>query len=174
MVGWTTDPARRGKNAMTTVGEEDPEPPRFHAPSTRSAGGQSPDSGLSDYAVSPFGMPAALLGDEVRVAFLGRTSTEDQQDPRQSLIRQLHSCKSAIPASWVIVAHFYDVESGRMELAARGRGENYERFDIPIARDGGVADLLDEAASQASVRRGDLREHLPGCPPRVRGAVDRT
>ncbi|MQA02173.1 MAG: recombinase [Streptosporangiales bacterium] len=91
-------------------------------------------------------MPAALLGDEVRVAFLGRTSTEDQQDPRQSLMRQLHSCKSAIPASWVIVAHFYDVESGRMELAARGRGENYERFDIPIARDGGVADLLEEAS----------------------------
>ena len=30
-------------------------------------------SGLSDYAVSPLGMPVALLRDEVRVAFLGRT-----------------------------------------------------------------------------------------------------
>src|SRR5215470_12344699 len=102
-------------------------------------------SGLSDYAVSPLGMPVALLRDEVRVAFLGRTSTEDQQDPRQSLLRQLGNSKTVIPESWVIVAHFYDVESGRMELAARGRGDNYERFDIPIARDGGIADLLDEA-----------------------------
>jgi DNA invertase Pin-like site-specific DNA recombinase len=102
-------------------------------------------SGLSDYAVSPLGMPVALLRDEVRVAFLGRTSTEDQQDPRQSLLRQLGNAKTAIPASWVIVAHFYDVESGRMELEARGHGENYERFDIPIARDGGIAGLLDEA-----------------------------
>jgi DNA invertase Pin-like site-specific DNA recombinase len=102
-------------------------------------------SGLSDYAVSPLGMPTALLRDEVRVAFLGRTSTEDQQDPRQSFLRQLGNCKAAIPESWVIVAHFYDVESGRMDLDARGQGSNYERFDIPIARDGGITDLLDEA-----------------------------
>jgi site-specific DNA recombinase len=102
-------------------------------------------SGLSDYAVSPLGMPVALLRDEVRVAFLGRTSTEDQQDPRQSLLRQLGNSKTAIPESWVIVAHFYDVESGRMELEARGQGTDYDRFDIPIARDGGIADLLDEA-----------------------------
>lgn len=102
-------------------------------------------SGLSDYAVSPLGMPTALLRNEVRVAFLARTSTDDQQDPRQSMLRQLGNCKAAIPESWVIVAHFYDVEAGRMELDQRGRGENYERYDIPIARDGGVADLLDEA-----------------------------
>src|SRR5579859_2766642 len=84
-------------------------------------------SGLSDYAVSPLGVPVALLRDEVRVAFLGRTSTEDQQDPRQSLMRQLGNAKTAIPESWVVVAHFYDVESGRMELDQRGHGENYER-----------------------------------------------
>ena len=103
-------------------------------------------SGLSDYAVSPLGVPVAVLRDEVRVAFLGRTSTEDQQDPRQSMMRQLGNSKTAIPESWVIVAHFYDVESGRMELDQRGQSRDYERFDIPIARDGGVADLLDEAA----------------------------
>ncbi len=85
------------------------------------------------------------MRDEVRVAVLGRTSTEDQQDPRQSILRQVGNCKTAIPESWVIVAYFYDVESGRMELDQRGRGENYERFDIPIARDGGIADLLAEA-----------------------------
>ncbi len=112
-------------------------------------------SGLSDYAVSPLGMSTtALLRDEVRVAFLGRTSTEDQQDPRQSLLRQLGNCKTPIPESWVIVAHFYDVESGRLELDQRGHGENYERFDIPIARDGGIADLLDEA--QHPGRRFDV------------------
>ncbi|KAA9163330.1 recombinase family protein [Amycolatopsis acidicola] len=83
------------------------------------------------------------------MAFLGRTSTEDQQDPRQSLVRQLGNCKTALPESWVIVAHFYDVESGRMELDQRGRKENYERFDIPIARDGGIADLLSDAEQPA-------------------------
>ncbi|WP_242582113.1 recombinase family protein [Amycolatopsis sp. 195334CR] len=88
-----------------------------------------------------------MLRDEVRVAFIGRTSTEEQQDPRQSLIRQLGNCKTAIPESWVVVAHFYDVESGRMELGSRGKKGNYEKFDIPIARDGGISDLLTEAAS---------------------------
>ncbi len=103
-------------------------------------------SGLSDYAVSPLGMSAALLRDEVRVAVLARTSTEDQQDPRQSLMRQVGNCRSALPESWAIVAVFFDVESGRMELDQRGKGTDYERFDIPIPRDGGIADLLDEAA----------------------------
>jgi DNA invertase Pin-like site-specific DNA recombinase len=93
-------------------------------------------------------MPAALLRaqEEIRVAVLARTSTEDQQDPRQSIMRQVSTCRTALPNHWVIVAVFYDVESGRMELDQRGHGENYERFDIPIARDGGIADLLAEAA----------------------------
>ncbi|GAA5109076.1 recombinase family protein [Haloechinothrix salitolerans] len=112
------------------------------------------DAGLSDYAISPFAMPASLLRDEVRVAFLGRTSTEDQQDPRQSLMRQLGNCKAALPESWVIAAHFYDVESGRMELDLRGRGVNYERFGIPISREGGIAELLTEAAEPG--RRFDV------------------
>jgi site-specific DNA recombinase len=103
--------------------------------------------GLSDLAVSPFGLPVALLRGEVRVAFVGRTSTEDQQDPRQSLLRQLERSRTALPAAWVIVCHFYDVESGRLELADRGHGVGIEeRFDIPIPRDGGLADLLAEAA----------------------------
>jgi site-specific DNA recombinase len=84
-------------------------------------------SGLSDYAVSPLGIPTALLRGEVRVAVLGRCSTEEQQDPRQSLVRQVGTCRTAIPESWVIVAHFYDVESGRMDLDQRGHGTGYER-----------------------------------------------
>jgi DNA invertase Pin-like site-specific DNA recombinase len=72
--------------------------------------------------------------------------TEEQQDPRQSLIRQLRNSKSAPPEARAVVCHFYDVESGRMELPSRGRKRGYERFDIPIARDGGITDLLAEAA----------------------------
>lgn len=102
-------------------------------------------SRLSDLAVSPFGLPLALHAKDVRVAWVGRTSTEEHQDPRQSLLRQLERSKVVLPESWVIVCHFYDVESGRMELEQRGRGTNYERFDVPIARDGGIADLLTEA-----------------------------
>ena len=102
-------------------------------------------SGLSDYAVSPLGAPLAFMRDEVRVAFLGRTSTDDQQDPRQSILRQVGNSRAAIPESWVIVAHFYDVESGRLELDARGRRTDYDRYDIPISRDGGITELLDEA-----------------------------
>ncbi len=101
---------------------------------------------LSDLAVSPFGMPLSVLRGEVRAAFAGRTSTEEQQDPRQSLMRQLDRAKSVLPESWMIVAHFYDVESGRKELGERGHGADVSRFDIPIPRDGGIDDLLTEAA----------------------------
>lgn len=112
---------------------------------SRAAPVQFPATPLSDLAVSPFAMPTALLRGEVRVAWVGRTSTEDQQDPRQSLIRQLERSKSALPEAWAIVCHFYDVESGRLELDRRGHGTGYERFAIPIARDGGIGDLLAEA-----------------------------
>ena len=78
------------------------------------------------------------------VAFLGRTSTDDQQDPTLSIPRQAASCRAALPAGSVIVAHFYDIESGRKDLAGRGRSSAHERFDIPVARDGGIADLLAE------------------------------
>ena len=78
----------------------------------------------------------------VPVAWLGRTSTEDSQDPTLSLPRQLNKSRAALPANWVIVAHYYDVESGRKDLDDRGHGVGHERFDIPIPRDGGIQDLL--------------------------------
>lgn len=102
---------------------------------------------LSDLAVSPFAAPSLSLRGAVRVAWVGRTSTEEAQDPRLSIMRQLERCKSALPEAWVITCHFYDVESGRLGLEARGRKEGYERFSIPIARDGGIADLLTEAGT---------------------------
>jgi Recombinase/Recombinase zinc beta ribbon domain len=81
----------------------------------------------------------------IPVAWMGRTSTDDQQDPTLSLPRQLENTRRALPAPFVIVAKFYDIESGRNELEFRGHGDAHERFDIPIARDGGIADMLEEA-----------------------------
>ena len=86
--------------------------------------------------------PEATL---LRFAWMGRLSTRDMQDPTLSFPRQLSNSQLALPENAVIVARFYDVESGRMDLDARGRGHAHEQFDIPIPRDGGIADLLDEA-----------------------------
>jgi site-specific DNA recombinase len=92
------------------------------------------------------GIPdAAALPVTVPVAWLGRTSTEDAQDPTLSLPRQLRNARAALPPGWVIVAHFYDVESGRKELHERGNSLAHQNFKIPIPRDGSVADLLEEA-----------------------------
>src|SRR3954451_25342426 len=110
--------------------------------------GGRPRSGLSDIAVSPLGFTMALLRGEVRVAGPGRTSTEEQQDPRQSLIRQIGACRTALPESWVVVGHFYNVETGGMALTERGRATDvHEKFGTPFPRDGGITDLLEEAAS---------------------------
>ncbi|WP_435120022.1 recombinase family protein [Amycolatopsis thermoflava] len=81
----------------------------------------------------------------IRVAFAGRTSTYDQQDPTLSIPRQLRTCHGVLPDTAVIVAHFYDIESGRKDLSDRGRGRAHELFQIPVPRDGGIQDLLDEA-----------------------------
>lgn len=83
----------------------------------------------------------------IPVAWLGRTSTDDQQDPVGSLLRQLRVAQAKLPEECVIVAHYYDVESGRKDLELRGRGSVHERFNIPIPRDGGVQDLLTEATA---------------------------
>lgn len=77
------------------------------------------------------GEPLSVPG-VVRAAFAGRTSTYDQQDPTLSLPRQLRASQDVLPADAVIVAHFYDIESGRKDLADRGRGHAHEQFQIPI------------------------------------------
>ncbi|MGI8330342.1 hypothetical protein ACRYCC_10260 [Actinomadura scrupuli] len=89
---------------------------------------------------------AVGAGALVPVAWLGRTSTEEQQDPTLSLPRQLRGSRQALPDGYVIVAHFYDVESGRKSLDDRGNSLAHEQFDISIPRDGGIQDLLAEAA----------------------------
>ncbi len=87
----------------------------------------------------------------LRFAFAGRTSTADLQDPTLSIPRQLTSSEIALPANAEICAYFYDIESGRMNLSARGHGHAHEQFEIPVSRDGGIQDLLAEA------RRPDRR-----------------
>jgi DNA invertase Pin-like site-specific DNA recombinase len=116
--------------------------------------GEDPGDGGGHPAIARLARDAStpsLWG--MRFAFLGRTSTDDVQDPTLSLPRQLRNSRSALPAGAVIVAHFYDIESGRKDLDERGHGRAHERFDIPIPRDGGIADLLAEA--DRPVRRFD-------------------
>jgi site-specific DNA recombinase len=93
------------------------------------------------------GMGLAGPGEPVPAAFLGRTSTLELQDPVASLRRQIRSCQAVLPAGWFIAAWYWDVESGGLDLEDRSQGEAYRRFAAAgIPRDGGMADLLAEAA----------------------------
>lgn len=85
-------------------------------------------------------VPEALQSAAVPVAWLGRTSTDDLQDPTLSLPRQLESVRQALPGRFVTVANFYDVESGRTAMTNHGMGNGHEQFDIPIPRDESIAD----------------------------------
>jgi site-specific DNA recombinase len=94
-------------------------------------------------------------GEPVPAAFLGRTSTLELQDPVASLRRQIRSCQAVLPAGWFIAAWYWDVESGGLDLEDRSQGEAYRRFAAAgIPRDGGMADLLAEAAARC---RGSRR-----------------
>jgi DNA invertase Pin-like site-specific DNA recombinase len=106
--------------------------------------------GRSDLLQSPFlsGRDAEARpgrGGPRLVAFVGRTSTDDLQDPTISLPRQLRAAWAALPEDAAIVAFFFDVETGRADPATRGHGRAHEQFDIPLHRDGGIRDLLEEA-----------------------------
>jgi hypothetical protein len=81
-------------------------------------------------------------------AFIGRTSTVELQDPVASLRKQVRQSESKLPPGGFLAAFFWDIESGGLDLDARGHGSAHELFpDIGIPRDGGIADLLTEAAS---------------------------
>ncbi|MDA8360266.1 MAG: recombinase family protein, partial [Actinomycetota bacterium] len=85
-------------------------------------------------------------GSTPRYAWYGRVSTEDEQDPTLSFPRQLQNAERQVEeAGGRIVAHYYDIESGTRAYAARGSG-GLAGFDIPIPRDGGLQDLLADAA----------------------------
>jgi site-specific DNA recombinase len=90
------------------------------------------------------GMPDVPV--PVPVAWLGRTSTMVLQDPDASMRRQLAKVEDKLPPGWFIAAHYWDVESGGLDLEQRGHG-SYDHLSIGVPRDGGLADLLHEAAS---------------------------
>src|SRR5271165_2842435 len=101
---------------------------------TRSTGTRmNPSAGEIEVLSSnpaPSPSPSSPYAMGLRFAWWGRVSTEDQQDPTLSLPRQLHNARAALPAGAIIVAHFYDVESGRKDLALRGQSLAHERFAI--------------------------------------------
>ncbi|WP_158299962.1 recombinase family protein [Glycomyces paridis] len=79
---------------------------------------------------------------------MGRTSTDDLQDPTISIPRQLSAVRKALPPGAQIVAYYYDVESGRSDLGVRGTSTAHEKFDIPVPRTGGLKDLLQAASGR--------------------------
>jgi site-specific DNA recombinase len=85
----------------------------------------------------------------VPVALLARTSTLYLQDPFASLSRQFRSCEEWLPGGWYIVAWFWDVESGGIDLENRSATASFMQFPgaASLPRDGGMAELLEEAAS---------------------------
>ena len=87
--------------------------------------------------------------EPVPVAFLGRTSTLVVQDPAASLRRQLRASQDKLPAGWFIAAHYWDIESGGLDLDQRGHGSAHEQVNVGIPRDGGLAALLAEATGPA-------------------------
>src|SRR6201996_3688477 len=83
----------------------------------------------------------------VPVAFIGRTSTL-MQDPVASLRRQVRKSHAWLPAGFKIVAYYWDVESGGLDLEQRSQGTSWQAAaGSGIPRDGGMADLLRAAKS---------------------------
>jgi DNA invertase Pin-like site-specific DNA recombinase len=86
--------------------------------------------------------------EPVPVAILARTSTLLLQDPVASVRRQIRACEAWLPAGWFIAAVYSDVESGATDIDARSRTQSHRVLtDAGLPRDGGMADLLAEAAS---------------------------
>jgi site-specific DNA recombinase len=83
----------------------------------------------------------------VPVAIAARPSTLALQDPVASVRRQIRACQAWLPAGWFIAAVYSDVESGETDLDARSRTGSWRVLtDAGLPRDGGMADLLAEAA----------------------------
>lgn len=85
------------------------------------------------------------FGTMMRGVVAARVSTEDQQDPTLSIPRQYRVSVDSTPPGGRIVGCFYDIDSGRKDVAVRGVKMAHEAFDIPVRRDGGIRDLLAEA-----------------------------
>ena len=92
--------------------------------------------------------PTPVATQPVAVAALTRTSTLDLQNPVASARRQLRAISDWLPAGWYLAAVYSDVESGATDLDGRSQGEAWRILtDAGLPRDGGMANLLEEAAS---------------------------
>ena len=98
-------------------------------------------------AASAAGTGGGAPAEPVPVAFLGRTSTLEMQDPRASLRQQLRSSQQWLPQGWFIAAVYWDVESGGLDLEQRSQGDAYRQFaDAGIPRNAaGIRAKLREA-----------------------------
>lgn len=80
-------------------------------------------------------------------AFFGRVSDKDRQDPSLSIPRQLQKCVETIePLGGEITGHYWDIESGRKLITERGAGADGTLYGVPVPRDGGITELLADAA----------------------------
>jgi site-specific DNA recombinase len=87
----------------------------------------------------------------MRVAFYGRVSTDDAQDPSLSIPRQLAKCEQVLePIGEKVTVTFWDVESGRKALEQRGKGKRDWTAEVSVPRLGGLPELL------ASVKEGAI------------------
>src|SRR4051794_24468193 len=64
----------------------------------------------------------------LRLAWMGRTSDDEVQDPTISLPRQLRSCRAVLGEGMEISLHFWDVETSRKNLDARGSSTAWKNF----------------------------------------------
>jgi|SRR5689334_10830672 len=79
----------------------------------------------------------------MKVAFYGRVSTDNAQDPSLSIPRQLAKCNEALGAIGETVdVSFWDVESGRKALEKRGRSSRDWTGEVEVPRTGGLPELL--------------------------------
>jgi site-specific DNA recombinase len=94
------------------------------------------------------GGAGTAAGQPVAVAALVRTSTLDLQDPVASYRRQVRTMTGWLPSGWYITAIYADVESGGTDLDHRSETGSWKVLtDAGLQRDGGMADLLAEAAA---------------------------
>ncbi len=86
----------------------------------------------------------------MRVAFYGRVSTDDSQDPSLSIPRQLAKCDQVLePIGEKIAVTFWDVESGQKALEDRGTGKRDWSAEVSVPRLGGLPELLASAEAGA-------------------------
>ena len=103
---------------------------------------------LEMVTTAPAAAGPLTAAEPVPVAIVARTSTLALQDPVASVRRQLRACTAWLPAGWFIAAVYSDVESGATDLDARSHTDARRVLtDAGLPRDGGMADLLAEAAS---------------------------